>query len=147
MSSQGGSAVSRKDILRMTARVASAYMTQNPVEAEAITNLISSVHQSLTELAVPAEESTAKTNRKPAVSIAKSVAPNYIVCLEDGRRMKMLKRHLKAAYGLSPEEYRQRWNLPSNYPMVAPGYAQQRSQFAKKMGLGKHRSVKSPVKS
>ena len=146
MSGQGGSAVSRKDILRMTVRVATAFMKQNPIEAEAVPNLISTVHQSLAELSVPAEMAN-RTCRKPAVSVAKSVAPNYIVCLEDGRRLKMLKRHLKAAYGLSPEENRQRWNLPTDYPMVAPDYAQLRSQFAKKMGLGKHRTVKSPVKS
>ena len=139
MSGQGGSTVSQKDILRMTARVTAAYIGNNPVDSSTVSDLITSVHQSLSSLAQPAPAVAAKPNRKPAVAVAKSVAPNYIVCLEDGKRLKMLKRHLKAAFGLTPDEYRQRWNLPPDYPMVAPKYAQQRSAFAKKMGLGKSR--------
>jgi len=127
----------------MTVRVAAAYVTNNPLDTDQIPALIQSVHDALAGLGdAPALEAR-QANRRPAVSISKSVAPNYIVCLEDGRRMKMLKRHLKAAYGLSPEEYRQRWNLPSDYPMVAPKYAEQRSKFAKQMGLGRNRPVKS----
>lgn len=141
MSDQGGGNVSRKDILRMACRVSAAYMSQNPLKSNQISSLVKTVHESLSAIAHGGEAS-GKPNRKPAVSVARSVAPNYIVCLEDGRRMKMLKRHLKAAYGLSPEEYRQRWNLPADYPMVAPKYAEQRSDFAKKMGLGKSRSNK-----
>ena len=141
MSDQSGGIVSQKDILRMTVRIASAYFAYNPTESVQISDLVSAVHGSIRQLAEPTSETT-KSVRKPAVAIKKSVAPNYIVCLEDGRRLKMLKRHLKAAYGLTPEEYRRRWNLPTDYPMVAPRYAQQRSQFAKKTGLGKNRASK-----
>lgn len=140
MSDQSGSNVSRKDILRMTVRVTAAYLGQNTLPAERIASVLTDVHDSISRIAGTEQPQIEKPSRRPAVSVAKSVAPNYIVCLEDGRRMKMLKRHLKAAYGLTPEEYRQRWNLPSDYPMVAPRYAQQRSQFAKKMGLGKSRA-------
>jgi predicted transcriptional regulator len=140
MTDHNGSSVSRKDILRMTVRVTAAYLGENALPADRISAVLADVHQSIADLAGSEQSLIEKPPRRPAVSVAKSVAPNYIVCLEDGRRMKMLKRHLKAAYGLTPEEYRQRWNLPSDYPMVAPRYAQQRSQFAKKMGLGKSRA-------
>ncbi len=140
MSDQSGSNVSRKDILRMTVRVTAAYLSENALPADRIASVLTDVHDSISRIAGAEQLQIEKPSRRPAVSVAKSVAPNYIVCLEDGRRMKMLKRHLKAAYGLTPEEYRQRWNLPSDYPMVAPRYAQQRSQFAKKMGLGKSRA-------
>lgn len=140
MSDQSGSNVSRKDILRMAVRVTAAYLGQNTLPAERIASVLADVHDSISRIAGAEQLQIEKPSRRPAVSVTKSVAPNYIVCLEDGRRMKMLKRHLKAAYGLTPEEYRQRWNLPSDYPMVAPRYAQQRSQFAKKMGLGKSRA-------
>ncbi|MEK9723705.1 MAG: MucR family transcriptional regulator [Rhodospirillaceae bacterium] len=123
----------------MAVRVTAAYLSENALPADRIPSVLSDVHRALSSLATAEQPSAEKWSRRPAVSVAKSVAPNYIVCLEDGRRMKMLKRHLKAAYGLTPEEYRQRWNLPSDYPLVAPRYAQQRSQFAKKMGLGKNR--------
>jgi predicted transcriptional regulator len=140
MSDQSGSNVSRKDILRMTVRVTAAYLSENALPADRIASVLTDVHDSISRIAGAEQLQIEKLSRRPAVSVAKSVAPNYIVCLEDGRRMKMLKRHIKAAYGLTPEEYRQRWNLPSDYPMVAPRYAQQRSQFAKKMGLGKSRA-------
>jgi len=143
MSGQVGSKVSRNDVLRMTVRVAAAYVAKNPLDSDQLPALIHTVHDALSGLGEAREAETRQVNRRPAVSISKSVAPNYIVCLEDGRRLKMLKRHLKAAYGLSPEEYRQRWNLPADYPMVAPNYAEQRSKFAKQMGLGRNRSGKS----
>ena len=141
MSNQGGGIVSQNNILRMSVRITSAYLAHNPIDSAQISDLINAVHGSIRQLAEPASATT-KSTRKPAIAIKKSVAPNYIVCLEDGRRLKMLKRHLKAAYGLTPEEYRQRWNLPTNSPRVAPRYAQQRSQFAKKTGLGKNRANK-----
>ena len=143
MSDQGGSTVSRKDILRMTVRVSAAYLSQNQMPTANMPTLINDVHDAIARIALNGEPHTETVVRKPAVAVSKSVAPNYIVCLEDGRRMKTLKRHLKAAYGLTPEEYRQRWNLPADYPMVAPRYAQQRSQFAKKIGLGKNRPSKA----
>lgn len=140
MANQDGSNVSRKDVLRMAVRVTAAYLNENSLPADMIATVITDVHDAMAQIAAGDGPNVVKPSRRPAVSVAKSVAPNYIVCLEDGRRMKMLKRHLKAAYGLTPDEYRQRWNLPSDYPMVAPRYAQQRSQFAKKMGLGKTRA-------
>lgn len=143
MSDQGGGAVSQKDIVRMTARVSAAYMGRNPIDSAAVGGVITSIHDTLYGLASQSSVDPAKPKRKPAVAVAKSVAPNYLVCLEDGKRLKMLKRHLKAAFGLTPEEYRQRWNLPPDYPMVAPKYAAQRSAFAKKMGLGKNRPAKT----
>jgi predicted transcriptional regulator len=142
MSDQGGSAISRKDILRMTVRVSAAYLSQNQLPAANMPTLLNDVHDAIAGIALDDQSTVEKAVRKPAVAVSKSVAPNYIICLEDGRRMKMLKRHLKAAYGLTPEEYRQRWNLPPDYPMVAPRYAQQRSQFAKQIGLGKNRASK-----
>ena len=142
MSGQVGSKVSRNDVLRMTVRVAAAYVAKSSLESDQLPALLHTVHDALSGLGEAPEAETRQVNRRPAVSISKSVAPNYIVCLEDGRRLKMLKRHLKAAYGLSPEEYRQRWNLPSDYPMVAPKYAEQRSKFAKQMGLGRTRRGK-----
>jgi predicted transcriptional regulator len=90
----------------------------------------------LSNLGRPSEE-TAQANRKPAVPIRKSVTPDYIVCLEDGKRLKMLKRYLRSNFGMTPAEYRARWNLPADYPMVAPNYAKQRSEFAKQIGLGR----------
>jgi predicted transcriptional regulator len=97
---------------------------------------MSTIHESLTKLNGGSAESASEP-LKPAIPIKKSVTPDYIVCLEDGKRLKMLKRHLRTTYGLSPEEYRAKWGLPSNYPMVAPNYAAQRSEFAKKIGLGR----------
>ena len=136
MSGQVGSVVSRNDLLRMTVRISAAYVTQTGIDSEHLPNVISSVHHTLNELAATAQAGPEQVKRKPAVAVGKSVAPNYIVCLEDGRRMKMLKRHLKTAYNMTPDEYRERWGLPSDYPMVAPNYAKQRSQLAKKIGLG-----------
>jgi predicted transcriptional regulator len=119
----------------MTADVVAAYVGNNPLPTVELTKAISAVHDSLVSLndggGAPAEPP------KPAVSIRRSVKPDYIVCLEDGKKLKMLKRHLRTTYGMTPDEYRAKWGLPSDYPMVAPTYAQQRSEFAKKIGLGR----------
>jgi predicted transcriptional regulator len=124
------------DLLRMTTDVVAAYLGKNEVAAEQIPEVINTVFGSLRDLEGGAVEIKAEPP-KPAVSIRKSVAPDYIVCLEDGKKLKMLKRHLRTMYNMSPDEYRAKWNLPSDYPMVAPNYAKQRSEFAKQIGLGR----------
>ena len=125
-------------LLRMTAEIVSAYARNNPLPASELTSIISTVHGSLVSL----EGSVARKPEpgRPAVSIRRSIQPKYLICLEDGKKMKMLKRHLRTTHGLAPEEYRAKWGLPIDYPMVAPNYAKQRSELAKKIGLGrKHR--------
>ncbi|HXQ09533.1 MAG TPA: MucR family transcriptional regulator [Caulobacteraceae bacterium] len=122
-------------LLGLTAEIVAAYVAENNLPVDAIATLISSVHEALAGLgkAPPVQPE----RRRPAVPISRSVQHDYIVCLEDGRRLKMLKRYLRARYNLSPEEYRRRWGLPADYPMVAPVYAARRSAFAKKIGLGR----------
>lgn len=121
-------------LIGMTAEIVSAYVGHNDVPAEDLSGLIHKVYAAL----VQAENgSSAPAERvEPAISARKSITPDYLVCLEDGKKFKSLKRHLRTHYNLSPEEYRTKWNLPRDYPMVAPNYAQARSKLAKKMGLG-----------
>src|SRR5262245_28263662 len=123
------------ELLRMTAQVVAAYVSNNPVPAAQLAEVIRSIHSSLAGL--ENDHAPSAGGEAPAVPVKKSVTPEYIVCLEDGKKLKMLKRHLRTAYGLSPEQYRAKWGLPADYPMVAPNYAAQRSAFAKKIGLGK----------
>lgn len=130
-------------VLRMTTDIVSAYVSKNVLPAQQIPDLINAVYTSLTGLNGTPREQPAEP-QKPAVAIRKSVTPEYIICLEDGKKLKMLKRHLRSTYGMSPEEYRAKWGLPQDYPMVAPNYAAQRSEFAKKIGLG--RSSGRPAK-
>ena len=122
------------DVLTVTAQIVSAHVAHNSVAASSLPALIQDVYRTLSSIeAVP----TAVAKRPdPAVPIAKSVTPDHIICLEDGRKLKMLKRHLKTSFNLTPEQYRERWGLPADYPMVAPRYAKQRSTLAKKIGLG-----------
>ncbi|MFQ5984548.1 MAG: MucR family transcriptional regulator [Alphaproteobacteria bacterium] len=124
------------EVLRMTAEIVSAYVSYNSVAGPQLPDLIRAVYASLTPGQAAAELAPAK-RQKPAAPIGKSVTPSYIVCLEDGKKQKMLKRHLRTAHGMTPEEYRAKWGLPSDYPLVAPNYAAQRSAFAKKIGLGR----------
>ena len=124
------------DVLQMTTQVVAAYVGHNSVGETQIPDVIKSVYASLAGLTGQAELAN-KPRQKPAVSIKKSITADYLVCLEDGKKLKMLKRHLRTSYGLTPEEYRSKWGLGSDYPMVAPNYAKQRSAFAKKIGLGK----------
>lgn len=124
------------DLLRMTTEVVAAYLGNNSVPAMQISEVISTVHDALKGLSDGSREPEPEP-LKPAVPIKKSVTPEYIICLEDGKQLKMLKRHLRTTYDMTPEEYRAKWGLPANYPMVAPNYAKQRSEFAKKIGLGK----------
>ncbi|MBI1208097.1 MAG: transcriptional regulator [Azospirillum sp.] len=123
-------------LLRMTADIVSAYVSKNVLPAQQIPDVINTVFSSLTGLNGTPAEAPAEP-LKPAVPVRKSVTPGYIVCLEDGKKLKMLKRHLRSTYNMSPDEYRTRWGLPSDYPMVAPDYAAQRSEFAKRIGLGR----------
>jgi predicted transcriptional regulator len=123
-------------LLRWTADIVAAYVADNSLDAGGIAGLIGSVHRALAALSDPPPLPTPE-RRKPAVPVSRSVQHDHIVCLEDGAKLKMLKRYLRARYDLSPEEYRRRWALPPDYPMVAPAYAARRSDFAKKIGLGR----------
>src|SRR5581483_6936256 len=122
------------DILRQVTEIVAAYVSKNPVPPDELPAFIKSVHATLTGIGGAADN--AAPARTPAVAIKKSVTPDHIVCLEDGKKLKMLKRYLRARYGLTPDAYRAKWNLPADYPMVAPNYAARRSQFAKQFGLG-----------
>ena len=138
MTGENGGNASRHDIMRMTTEIVSAFTSRNAVSSSALTILIGQVHETLNTLArANAHDNRVATRQKPAVPIRRSVNPDYIVCLEDGRKLKMLKRYLRAAFSMTPAEYRARWGLPQDYPMVAPNYAKKRSESAKKMGLGK----------
>jgi len=124
------------DLLRLTVDVAVSYFKNNEMAANEVPNFIHMVHDTLNKLETGRPD-TESQQLRPAVSIRKSITDKHLICLEDGKQLKMLKRHLRTAYNLSPDEYRAKWNLPSDYPMVAPSYAAQRSAFAKKIGLGK----------
>ena len=127
-----------KDVIAWTADIVASHVQNNSVAISDLPQLIRTVHESLCGLSggAPSEKP------QPAIPVRRSVTPEYIVCLEDGRKLKMLKRHLATAYGMTPEEYREKWGLPADYPMVAPNYAKQRSSLAKKIGLGKRRGGK-----
>ena len=122
------------DLLALTTEIVAAHVSNNTVSVNDLPTLINQVYQSLATIG----QSPAVTSERPqpAVSVKRSVHPDYIICLEDGKKLKMLKRHLKTAYNMTPEEYRDRWQLPPDYPMVAPNYARQRSRLAKEIGLG-----------
>ena len=122
-------------ILGLTAQIVSAHLSHNRLEADALPSFIQAIYRSLST--VGDVQPTAAPVLSPAVPIKKSVFPDYIICLEDGKKMKMLKRHLKSSYGMTPDQYRTKWSLPSDYPMVAPSYAAKRSTMAKKIGLGR----------
>ena len=121
-------------LITLTADIVSAHVSNNSVAVNDLPQLIANVHNALNALGAKPEEAPARP--EPAVSVRSSIKPDYIVCLEDGKKLKMLKRHLKTAYNMSPEAYRERWGLPPDYPMVAPNYARQRSRLAKEIGLG-----------
>ena len=125
--------------LALAADIVSAFVSNNSLPATELPALIGNVHQALNTLGNGAAQQPAEEPKAPAVSIKKSIQPDYIVCLEDGQRFKSLKRHLRTVYDLSPEQYRAKWGLAANYPMVAPNYAAARSELAKTMGLGRKR--------
>ncbi|MBV9200780.1 MAG: MucR family transcriptional regulator [Alphaproteobacteria bacterium] len=128
--------MAEEDLLRMTADVVAAYVSNNTLPTAQLAEVINAVYNSLRSLEGHSAEPQAEP-LKPAVPIRKSVTPDYLICLEDGKRLKMLKRHLRSTYNMTPDEYRAKWGLPTDYPMVAPSYAEQRSEFAKKIGLGR----------
>ncbi|MBP7704911.1 MAG: MucR family transcriptional regulator [Caulobacter sp.] len=128
--------LSETDLLACASEIVSAYVSRNAVGQAALPDLIRTVHGSLSHLGA-GPVAAPREKQKPAVPVSKSVQRDYIVCLEDGAHLKMLKRYLRSRFGLSPEEYRRKWGLPPDYPMVAPAYAERRSDFARKIGLGK----------
>ena len=129
---------SNEHLIELTADIVAAYVGNNPLQMAELPGLISQVHTALNGIAAGEAEQPAEP-LKPAVSIRKSITPDYIVCLEDGKKFKSLKRHLRTHYDLTPEQYREKWGLPADYPMVAPSYAEARSKLAKEMGLGQKR--------
>ena len=130
------SVLSNDELMRMTSEIVSSFVSNNPVTTECLPDVIRSVYRTVSGLAA-AGDGKAEDKPKPAIPISKSVTNDHIVCLEDGRKLKMLKRYLRSRYDMSPDEYRRRWGLAADYPMVAPNYTQRRSEFAKKIGLGK----------
>ncbi len=136
MAEQNEPEVASDDLLRMTTQIASAFVSSQPVDNSELKPLIETIHSTLAALA-NGKQDKRQNNLKPAVPIKRSITPDYLICLEDGKKLKMLKRYLRSNYGMTPEEYRAKWNLPPDYPMVAPNYAAQRSKFAKQIGLGK----------
>ncbi len=130
-----------EQLIDLTADIVAAYVGNNPLQMGELPGLISQVHGALSGIA-QADAKEPEVPLKPAVSIRKSVTPDYIICLEDGKKFKSLKRHLRTHYDLTPEQYREKWGLPSDYPMVAPSYAEARSRLAKEMGLGQRRRKK-----
>ncbi|HEX6842159.1 MAG TPA: MucR family transcriptional regulator [Stellaceae bacterium] len=136
MAEQTPNKVAEEDLLRMTTDVVAAYVSNNTLPTTQLSEVIGSVFQSLKALDGHSGEAKSEP-LKPAVPIRKSITPEFLVCLEDGKKLKMLKRHLRSTYNMTPDGYRQKWGLPADYPMVAPKYAEQRSEFAKKIGLGR----------
>jgi predicted transcriptional regulator len=128
--------LSPEEAMRLAADIVASFVSNNSVTAEQLPDLIRSVHRTITGIGGAEPEKPAE-RQKPAVAIAKSIHDDYLVCLEDGKKLKMLKRYLRSTYGMTPDDYRKRWNLPPDYPMVAPNYAARRSEFAKKIGLGR----------
>ena len=123
------------DLLGLTAEIVAAHVSNNPVALTDLPNLIQEIYRTLANVGVPVAAPEPE-RPQPAVPIKKSITPGYLICLEDGKKLKMLKRHLQTSYGMTPDQYRDRWGLSSDYPMVAPDYAQHRSTLAKKIGLG-----------
>lgn len=125
------------DLKSLTAQIVTAYVSSHDVPSDALPDLVKSVHAALAGAGSAAEAAAEKP--VPAVPPRKSVFPDYIICLEDGKKLKLLRRHLKTAYNMTPQEYRERWGLPAEYPMVAPNYADHRSSLARRIGLGRRR--------
>ena len=138
MSEPTAPSTDENELLRMTAEIVAAYIGNNSLSADQVPEIVRTVGAALRQVE-KGENGSEKTVGKPAVPIRKSVTPDFIICLEDGHKLKMLKRHLRTTFGLTPDEYRARWGLPADYPMVAPNYAKRRSEFAKKIGLGQKR--------
>ena len=133
---------SKAELLEMTTEIVASFVANNPVPAGGLPDLIQSVHETVIDLATDAPAAPPRPD--PAVPISKSITPEHIICLEDGKKLKMLKRHLMTAYGMTPEDYRAKWGLKPDYPMVAPNYALKRQELAKKIGLGRKPKTTKP---
>ncbi len=127
--------VDNEELMRMTTDIVASFLTHNSVPAESVPDMIKSVYATMKEIS--GEPAKPEPKAKPAVPVSRSVSDDYIVCLEDGKKLKMLKRYLRSQYDMSPEDYRRKWSLPADYPMVAPNYSKRRSEFAKEIGLGR----------
>jgi len=136
MAETAAAKMAEEELLRMTADVVAAYVSNNTLPPAQLAEIINAVYTSLKSLEAQVTEPVTEP-LKPAVPIRKSITADYLVCLEDGKKLKMLKRHLRSTYNMTPDEYRAKWGLSADYPMVAPTYAEQRSEFAKKIGLGR----------
>ena len=132
------------DLLAHTTQIVSAHVGHNAVSQADVPGLIKSVHEALSSIG---ETQVEEAPPEPAVPIRRSITPDYLICLEDGKKLKMLRRHLQTAFGMTPEEYRAKWGLPADYPMVAPNYAKQRSELAKRIGLGRRAAEPEPAKT
>ena len=130
-------------LIELASQIVAAYVGRNAVEQADLPKLITEVHKALEQVAGTPARKDDGNEPKPAVSVKKSVTPDFLVCLEDGKKFKSLKRHLRTHFNLTPEQYREKWNLPADYPMVAPNYANSRSNLAKNMGLGQRRARRS----
>jgi predicted transcriptional regulator len=130
----------KQNVVQMTAEIVSSYVAKNAVSQAELPKLIGEVHRALLGTLSGAPSRESQGDHKPAVSIKKSLTDDYLICLEDGKKFKSLKRHLRSHYDMSPEQYREKWGLPAEYPMVAPNYAKARSSLAKRMGLGRRKT-------
>jgi predicted transcriptional regulator len=130
----------KDNVMKLAVDIVSAYVSNNPLPSAQITEVIRTVYGTLESLSGTTAE-VREEAPKPAVPVKKSVTPDYLICLEDGKKLKMLKRHLRTNYGMTPDEYKAKWGLPADYPIVAPNYASQRSEFAKKIGLGRKSKI------
>jgi predicted transcriptional regulator len=138
MASEGeAGGLSKTDLLRLSTDIVASYVGRNAVGPNAVPDVLSQVYEALRQLGAPPASAAPPARQRPAVPISRSVQHDHIVCLEDGKQLKMLKRYLRSRYDMSPEEYRRKWGLPPDYPMVAPAYAERRSAFAKEIGLGR----------
>ena len=142
MSNAEASTARTEEILKLASDIVAAYVSNNPVPVNDLPAMIRSVHATLGGLS-GVDGLDIVTSQKPAISIKKSITPDYLICLEDGKKLKMLKRYLRSRYKLTPDQYRAKWGLPADYPMVAANYAARRSEFAKKIGLGRTSPPKS----
>lgn len=134
--------IEKLELLALTTDIVTSHLSRNTVESGDISGLIRDVYATLSTVGTSEQE---RDMPQPAVSIKKSIHPDYIICLEDGKKLKMLKRHLRTSFDMSPDDYRQRWGLPPDYPMVAPNYALQRRDLAKKIGLGTRRKKAATI--
>jgi predicted transcriptional regulator len=141
MSESETAAQAEDDLIELSAQIVAAYVSHNALTAGDLPNLIADVHTALKNIGEPATVVEIAEPQKPAVSIRKSITPDFLVCLEDGKPFKSLKRHLRTTYDMSPADYREKWNLPGDYPMVAPNYSATRSALAKSNGLGRKAAV------